>query len=363
MRIVDPDTCQVLDDCQVGKSGSEAMWLPATWVTMPSPKLPLTVAPPTVTVPICAPATTASSATATSTSPGASNTIIVGGENYFPSDIEELVAAANLGFTTAQCCATQPDIDGPWYLVMGEAANIDILDRTAYSGLLSRAIARSTGKQPARVLWTDNALPRTSSGKIARGEVAQLALQILAEQQRDGSTAHYDNAGGRGTSGASKGSDDSTEGADSEDPDGEAGSRNSAAAASTDPTQHPVVVQLADQLSCPPDAVDLRADVSELGLTSLAVNEFLSWAGHTGHTLDPVEVWENPTVGAWMGLYDLAAAATAQQGDAADGTSVVTLRAPVRTPLPPASPVPMVPPTQPLTQPPALPQTCKSPIW
>ena len=129
-----------------------------------------------------------------------SNTIIVGGENYFPSDIEELVATANLGFTTAQCCATQPDIDGPWYLVMGEAADIDTLDRTAYSGLLSRAIARSTGKQPAKVLWTDNALPRTSSGKIARGEVAQLALQILAEQQRDGSTAHYANAGGRGTS-------------------------------------------------------------------------------------------------------------------------------------------------------------------
>ena len=321
MRIVDPDTCQVLDDCQVGE-----VWFRGDVAAgyLGNPAL-----------------TDATFHARTTDDDGPylrtgdygflcdgnlyisgrlSNTIIVGGENYFPSDIEELVAAANLGFTTAQCCATQPDIDGPWYLVMGEAANIDILDRTAYSGLLSRAIARSTGKQPARVLWTDNALPRTSSGKIARGEVAQLALQILAEQQRDGSTAHYDNAGGRGTSGASKGSDDGTEGADSEDPDGEAGSRNSAAAASTDPTQHPVVVQLADQLSCPPDAVDLRADVSELGLTSLAVNEFLSWAGHTGHTLDPVEVWENPTVGAWMGLYDLAAAATAQQGDAADGT-------------------------------------------
>lgn len=190
-----------------------------------------------------------------------SNTIIVGGENYFPEDIEQIVLKTPLGFTNNQVCVTQPKLDSEWFVVIAEAGDVEPLDRDAYSGLIARAIARSIGKQPTQVLWWDEPLPKTSSGKIARALVAEQVIEHRATAA-------------------------STEAATQE--------------------VHPLVAKVAEILNSSPATVNRTADLTTLGLTSLAINEVLTWSADNQHPIDPASAWEHPTIDHWVALYDSA---------------------------------------------------------
>ena len=226
-----------------------------------------------------------------------SNTIIVGGENYFPADIEQLVIDTHLGFTPAQVCATQSELDSDWFVVIAEAGDVDQLDRDAYSGLIARAIARSIGKQPTQVLWWDEALPKTSSGKIARAHVAD---EVIARRAAAANAAA--NAAAAEAAAAE------------------------ATAKGTSQDVHPLLAHIAEILNCTSSTLDRTADVTTLGLTSLAVNELLTWSADNQHPIDPAAAWDEPTIDNWIALYDDADAtqADATQNDAAAADASAT---------------------------------------
>lgn len=104
--------------------------------------------------------------------------VIIGGRNLYPQDIEQTLQEANPSFRAGGGAAFGVTQDGQEQLVILQEVNRAAGQQADYRLLAAtgaRAVAARHGVMPmALVLVAASAIPKTSSGKIQRGEARQL---------------------------------------------------------------------------------------------------------------------------------------------------------------------------------------------
>ncbi len=100
----------------------------------------------------------------------AKDLIIVNGRNVWPQDIEWAVGALDLG-GRGECCAFSIEVDDTEkVIVLAEHRPETVPEREAVAGLIREAVKQTTGLESQVVLVGRRpGLPRTTSGKLARG--------------------------------------------------------------------------------------------------------------------------------------------------------------------------------------------------
>jgi amino acid adenylation domain-containing protein len=112
--------------------------------------------------------------------------IVIRGQNYYPSDIEETVRNSHAALRSAVVAAFGIDIDDhESFVVVAEGPRG--ADASEFVEPIIRAIGSEHQLKPARVvIVSHSAIPRTSSGKVRRAECRQAlaggSLQTLADR-------------------------------------------------------------------------------------------------------------------------------------------------------------------------------------
>ncbi|MEU7764447.1 amino acid adenylation domain-containing protein [Nocardia sp. NPDC049190] len=189
--------------------------------------------------------------------------LVIGGRNHFPNDLEATAENAECGVDRGGACAVQPDFgDQSWTLVAETDRSADDLDDLAR--ILRRRILAEHETTPDRIVWVrPRTLPLTTSGKIRRHEVAdRLAAGTLPVLYESGAAA-----------------DD--------------GAR-----------RDELTNYVAGLLGVHPDRLDAEADLVECGLTSMLTADVMTWAAARGSRPAFADLYRTPTLAAWRTLLE-----------------------------------------------------------
>ncbi|MEU7633171.1 amino acid adenylation domain-containing protein [Nocardia sp. NPDC049220] len=188
--------------------------------------------------------------------------LVIGGRNHFPNDLEATVENAECGVGRAGACAVQPDFGDPsWTLVAETDRSADDLDDL--TRILRRRILAEHETTPDRIVWVrPRTLPLTTSGKIRRHEVVDRLAAGTLPVVYEFSTA---------ADGARR--DELTD-------------------------------YVAGLLGVHPDRLDADADLVECGLTSMLTADVMTWAAARGSRPAFVELYRTPTLAAWRKLLE-----------------------------------------------------------
>lgn len=189
--------------------------------------------------------------------------LIIGGKNHFPNDLEATAESAECGIARGGVCAVQPDFgDLSWTLVAETDRSVDDLDDLARN--LRHRILAEHETTPDRVVWVPRrSLPLTTSGKIRRREVVdRLAAGTLP--------VVYE----------------------------------SAVAAAAGPQHDELTEHVAGLLGVHPDRLDEDGNLVECGLTSMMTADVMTWAAARGSRPAVADLYRTPTLAAWRQLLE-----------------------------------------------------------